>query len=170
MARMKVYYEELQTPLGWLTLVATGDDLIRIDFGNLTDNQEKIKAYLLKAKLPYQLQKKQINHQTKHELIDFFNQTSNTFTQPEKLFGTKFQKDVWRALSKIPYGETVTYKQIAIMIKRPKAVRAVGGALNKNPYSIVLPCHRVIGSDGSLTGFGGGIDRKEQLLIFEQKN
>ncbi|HLS20679.1 MAG TPA: methylated-DNA--[protein]-cysteine S-methyltransferase [Bacillota bacterium] len=170
MTKQIVFYDELQTPLGPLTLTATPDDILRIDFGSFSKNEQKIKNYLSKAKLLNDLQNKIINHQIKDELTAYFNKTLTTFTVPNILFGTDFQKDVWRALMNIPYGETVTYKKVAMMINRPKAVRAVGGALNKNPFSIVLPCHRVIGSDGSLTGFGGGIDRKEQLLIFEQKN
>lgn len=164
-----VFYDELKTPLGSLTLTVTMDDLIRIDFGTFSENELKIKQYLSKARLPSHFQKKTINHQIKDELVAYFNHTLTTFTIPTILYGTDFQKDVWQALINIPYGKTVTYKDIAVMVSRPRAVRAVGGALNKNPFSIVFPCHRVIGSDGSLTGFGGGINRKEQLIMFEQK-
>src|SRR5699024_12696226 len=77
---------------------------------------------------------------------------------------------VWLALLQIPYGKTVSYKDVAQMINRPKAALAIGGAVNKNPLSIVVPCHRVIGADGSLVGFGGGIDRKHYLLKHEKLN
>ena len=80
---------------------------------------------------------------------------------------TDFQQEAWKALARIPYGETWTYKQQAELLGRPKAVRAVGAANGKNPVSIVLPCHRVIGSNGTLTGFAGGLDTKKQLLLFE---
>ncbi|MGA9466090.1 MAG: methylated-DNA--[protein]-cysteine S-methyltransferase [Exiguobacterium marinum] len=83
--------------------------------------------------------------------------------------GTSFQQDVWDALLTIPYGETRTYKQIAEQIGRPKAVRAVGQALNRNPLPILFPCHRVIGSSGKLVGFAGGLSEKQRLLEFEMK-
>lgn len=83
--------------------------------------------------------------------------------------GTPFQQEVWDALLTIPYGETRTYKQIAEQIGRPKAVRAVGQALNRNPLPILFPCHRVIGSGGKLVGFAGGLAEKQRLLEFEMK-
>ena len=83
--------------------------------------------------------------------------------------GTPFQQEIWDALLTIPYGETRTYKQIAEQIGRPKAVRAVGQALNRNPLPILFPCHRVIGSGGKLVGFAGGLAEKQRLLEFEMK-
>jgi methylated-DNA-[protein]-cysteine S-methyltransferase len=83
--------------------------------------------------------------------------------------GTEFQTKVWSALCDIPYGETISYGDLARRIRNPKAVRAVGTANGANPISIVIPCHRVIGSDGTLTGYGGGLDIKEKLLALEQK-
>ncbi|MDD8024947.1 MAG: methylated-DNA--[protein]-cysteine S-methyltransferase [Acidobacteriota bacterium] len=82
--------------------------------------------------------------------------------------GTPFQKDVWKALGRIPYGQTASYKDIAAAVGRPEAVRAVGAANGANPISIIIPCHRVIGSDGRLTGYGGGLERKEWLLRHEK--
>jgi len=82
--------------------------------------------------------------------------------------GTKFQRDVWNALSKIPYGTTTTYAKIAAAIGKPDAVRAVGAANGRNPISIIVPCHRVIGKDGSLTGYAGGLANKKTLLALEQ--
>ncbi len=87
-----------------------------------------------------------------------------------KVQGTSFQQKVWRELLNIPYGETISYGELAIRIGNPNAFRAVGMANGKNPISIIIPCHRVIGKDGSLTGFGGGVDVKKQLLFLEQKN
>ncbi len=83
--------------------------------------------------------------------------------------GTQFQKDVWNAMLEIPYGETRSYKEIAQKIGRPLAYRAVGQASNRNPIAIIIPCHRVVGSDGSLTGYGGGMPIKTRLLALEQK-
>ncbi|MDR0495027.1 MAG: methylated-DNA--[protein]-cysteine S-methyltransferase [Treponema sp.] len=90
------------------------------------------------------------------------------FSLPLALHGTEFQKAVWQALQAIPYGETRSYKDIAAAIGKPKAVRAVGMANNRNPVVIIVPCHRVIGHDGSLTGYGGGLPLKQRLLELEQ--
>ena len=92
------------------------------------------------------------------------------FDLPLQLSGTEFQVSVLKALQEIPYGETVSYGEIARRIGRPKAVRAVGAANGRNPLPIVVPCHRVIGSTGDLTGFGGGLDTKEALLRLEAEN
>jgi len=102
------------------------------------------------------------------QLEEYFNGKRKKFSLPLDMRGTEFQKDVWRALQTIPYGETRSYKQIAEIINRPKAVRAVGMANHNNPIVIIVPCHRVIGRDGSLTGFGGGLPLKRFLLELEQ--
>ena len=106
-------------------------------------------------------------------LIDLIKRVEEQGLQPSdrewiEMNGTVFQQEVWDALLTIPYGETRTYKQIAEQIGRPKAVRAVGGALNRNPLPVIFPCHRVIGSSGQLIGFGGGIHQKQRLLDLEQ--
>ena len=103
------------------------------------------------------------------QLDEYFNGKRIVFNLPLKLNGTDFQIDVWKALQNIPFGETRSYGEIAAMIGKPKASRAVGMANNRNPIVIIVPCHRVIGHDGSLTGFGGGIELKRRLLELEQK-
>lgn len=117
------------------------------------------------------------------DLIDFKVDSENAiqkqFTEYEKgirkifdlplhIKGTEFQKKVWNALLEIPYGETRSYQEIAIQIGNPKAVRAVGGACNRNPIGIIVPCHRVVGKNGSLTGYAGGLDYKKLLLENEK--
>lgn len=102
------------------------------------------------------------------QLDEYFCGTRFDFDIPLNLRGTDFQKAVWRALLEIPFGETRSYKQIAQAVGNPKAYRAVGSANNRNPVWIIVPCHRVIGSDGSLTGYGCGISVKEKLLEFER--
>jgi methylated-DNA-[protein]-cysteine S-methyltransferase len=82
--------------------------------------------------------------------------------------GTPFQESVWKALREIPFGKTISYKQLAVMIRNPKAVRAVGSANGKNPIAIIIPCHRVIAADGSIGGYSGGIENKEKLLAWEK--
>lgn len=102
------------------------------------------------------------------QLSEYFEGRREHFDLPLLLHGTEFQKKVWNALCQIPYGQTRTYKQIAEYIDNPKACRAVGMANNKNPLMIIVPCHRVIGSNGSLTGYAGGLDIKEELLSIEK--
>lgn len=102
-----------------------------------------------------------------HEIIEYLEGKREKFTLNLDIRGTEFQKKVWDELLDIPYGEVKTYKDIAKAIGCPKGFRAVGGALNKNPISIIIPCHRVIGSNGNLTGFGGGLSLKKKLLTLE---
>lgn len=105
---------------------------------------------------------------TRDRLDAYFTGKRITFDDlPLRPSGTPFQRRVWRALRTIPYGETATYGEMARKIGRPKAVRAVGAANGRNPIPIIVPCHRVIGADGSLTGYGGGMDRKRRLLDLE---
>jgi len=99
----------------------------------------------------------------------YFKRELKQFDLPLAPVGTPFQLKVWQALRAIPYGELVSYKTIAEVVGNPKAVRAVGGANGKNPIPIIVPCHRVIGSDGSLTGFGGGLDTKKRLIDLERQ-
>lgn len=103
------------------------------------------------------------------QLSDYLEGKRKVFDVPLSLEGTEFQKAVWKALKEIPYGETRSYRQIAERIGNPKACRAVGMANNRNPVAIIVPCHRVIGADGKLVGYGGGIDIKENLLALERR-
>lgn len=105
--------------------------------------------------------------QAASELREYFDGKRTRFTIPLHMEGTDFQKGVWRLLQEIPFGETRTYAQLAVAVGSAKAVRAVGHANGHNPISIVVPCHRVVGSDGSLTGYGGGLPRKKFLLELE---
>ena len=101
------------------------------------------------------------------QLTEYFAGTRREFDLPLRLQGTPFQQRVWRELTEIPYGETWSYGELAKRIDKPSASRAVGLANGRNPISILVPCHRVIGADGSLTGYGGGLDRKRWLLAHE---
>lgn len=103
------------------------------------------------------------------QLDAYFDGTLTAFNLPLRLTGTTFQRQCWQALCTIPYGETISYGEQAKRIGNPKAVRAVGGANHHNPISIVIPCHRVIGADGTLTGYGGGMDKKQWLLEHEKR-
>lgn len=103
------------------------------------------------------------------EIEEYFNGRRQTFTFLYEVEGTPFQQDVWRQLATIPYAETTSYRELAMKLGRDRAVRAVGSANGRNRLSIVIPCHRVIGSNGTLTGYAGGLWRKEWLLRHEQK-
>jgi methylated-DNA-[protein]-cysteine S-methyltransferase len=105
--------------------------------------------------------------EVRSQLDEYFAGTRTDFDLPLSLHGTDFQRLVWTELTRIPYGETTSYGELARRIGRPRAMRAVGLANGRNPVSIIVPCHRVIGADGSLTGYGGGLDRKRLLLGLE---
>jgi AraC family transcriptional regulator of adaptative response/methylated-DNA-[protein]-cysteine methyltransferase len=108
--------------------------------------------------------------QTKQQLKSYFEGKLKTFSVPLHTPGTEFQNKVWEVLQTIPYGETLSYETMAQRISRPKAVRAVGTANGANRIAIIIPCHRVIGKDGKLIGYGGGLERKKWLLDFEKQN
>ena len=101
------------------------------------------------------------------QLHDYFNKERKTFSVPLDLIGTDFQKRVWNELLNIPYGKTISYLQLAIRLGDKKCIRAAGTANGRNPLSIIVPCHRVIGSNGDLVGYGGGLDKKKFLLELE---
>ena len=123
------------------------------------------------SKIPteYILEETELILQCKMQLDEYFRGERKTFDLPLAPKGTDFQKKVWNALQKIPYGETKTYGEIAAAVGNPKAARAVGMANNKNPIGIIIPCHRVVGADGKLVGYAGGMDKKEWLLQIERK-
>jgi len=104
------------------------------------------------------------------QLSEYFDGKRKEFNLPLQMQGTEFQRKIWSALKEIPYGETCSYKDLAIKIGSPKAVRAVGGANHNNPFIIVVPCHRVIGASGKLVGYGGGLEMKQLLLELERKH
>jgi methylated-DNA-[protein]-cysteine S-methyltransferase len=128
-------------------------------------NIENIDSYFEEA---YIIEDTQTIKIAKQQLDEYFLGTRTTFSLPIKLAGSEFQMKVWEALAEIPYGETRSYKQIGERIGNPKASRAVGHANNRNPVSIIIPCHRVIGSNGQMVGYGGGLDIKEQLHALEK--
>lgn len=142
----------IATPLGPMTLEGGGISLTGLRFGALGPDCPD--PLLLRAR---------------EQLEEYFAGSRRSFDLPLSPKGTEFQLSVWRALLDIPYGETRTYGQIAHAIGSPKAARAVGMANNKNPIAIIIPCHRVIGADGRLVGYAGGLGKKELLLALESK-
>jgi len=143
--------------------------LKKIDL-SITDNGDAITGvYFGRKPLPgYQKAETPLIQKAAAQIEEYLNGKRKQFKLPLALHGTEFQLAVWHALQDIPYGETRSYGEIAASIGRPKAVRAVGMANNRNPISIIVPCHRVIGHDGSLTGYGGGLPLKQRLLELER--
>jgi methylated-DNA-[protein]-cysteine S-methyltransferase len=156
-----MYYCHFETPIGELLLAGDTDALSMIGFpkGSMRRDPEPDWIY---NEEPFQ--------KVCTQLTEYFAGERKDFDLPLSLSGTEFQVSVLEALQQIPYGETTSYGAIAKQIGRPKAVRAVGAANGRNPIPIIVPCHRVIGSSGDLTGFGGGLDTKAELLRLEAEN
>lgn len=150
-----VYQCTYQSPLGFLILKSDGQSITAISFVESELQEENECAVLLKSQ---------------QQLDDYFSGKLFDFDLPLNLEGTEFQKKVWAELLKIPYGETITYMELAIRLGDSKAVRAVGASNGRNRIAIVIPCHRVIGAGNKLTGYAGGIDRKFWLLNHELKH
>lgn len=175
---MGLYRKEIMTPCGPLTLLCDGRALTAIRFGREADGAATAKAAQAGAEMfekvmPTQQTQEaraaqEILEQAAREIGEYFEGKRRAFAVPTAAAGTPFQQAVWNALKEIPYGETRTYGEIARRIGHPRASRAVGQANNRNPLPIVVPCHRVIGASGALTGYAGGLAVKERLLELER--
>ncbi|MDG6895850.1 methylated-DNA--[protein]-cysteine S-methyltransferase [Volucribacter amazonae] len=155
-----IYYRYYSSPVGNLLMLAQHNQLTNLDF-QLEQSQPNPK-WQENTQLPVFIQVQQrLDHYFAGEKVNFHD-------LPLAPQGTPFQQQVWHVLKHIPYGKTISYAEIANKIHNPKAIRAVGGAVGSNPISILIPCHRVLGKNGTLTGFGGGLPVKRQLLALEQ--
>ena len=154
-------YMYMDSPVGALKLVAHDQALVAVMWDNEDHKRVRLAELIKNIQHPMLLKVKQ-------QLEQYFAGQRQQFNLPLDFQGTDFQQQVWRALLTIPYGETRSYKDIALQIGNEKAVRAVGAANGRNPISIIAPCHRVIGSGGALVGFAGGLDKKQILLSLEQ--
>lgn len=147
-------YTVVSSPIGPLRLLSNGKALVRVEFaGRHGDDGVEMRDAVL--------------DQAERELREYFEGRRQAFDVPVTTEGTVFQQQVWDALRGIPYGELRSYRDVATSIGKPAAVRAVGAANGRNPVPIIVPCHRVIGSNGTLTGFGGGLETKRRLLALE---
>jgi len=153
-----VYYSYYQSPIGQLLLIGNGDCLQKIDFPNGKKQTTIEQSWE---------QNDQLFNELAQQLDAYFLGTLSRFDFPLSPVGTEFQRQVWTALQNIAFGDTCSYKEIANAIGKPTATRAVGAANGANPIPLIIPCHRVIGSNGSLTGFGGGLATKQWLLSHE---
>jgi methylated-DNA-[protein]-cysteine S-methyltransferase len=159
---MVLFYKEMPSPVGKLKLVASTNALIAVLWEKEQPEAVKLEGAKFAPRHPMLIE-------AERQLGEYFAGGRTRFELPLELRGTEFQKKVWRALTEIPFGQTRTYFDIAKAIGSPKACRAVGAANGKNPLPIVIPCHRVIGADGTLTGFGGGLETKATLLALEAR-
>jgi methylated-DNA-[protein]-cysteine S-methyltransferase len=168
---MQFFVDQLDTAIGKLVIVSDGEGNLRaLDWADYEERMERL-LRLHYGQQGYRLQPASDPHGLASAMRRYFaGELGAIDNLPVKTAGTPFQREVWRALRNIACGSTVSYGKLAEQIGRPKAVRAVGLANGSNPVGIVVPCHRVVGSDGSLTGYGGGIRRKEWLLRHEQMN
>lgn len=153
------WHDVMASPVGPLVLVADAEGLVAIRFARGGDPDVPVGSERRQSAMA----------QFVGQLVEYFDGARQTFELPLAPQGMPFQLAAWRALQRIPFGETRSYKDQARAIDRPSAVRAIGAANGANPIPIVIPCHRVIGSDGSLTGFGGGLEAKRWLLEFESR-
>ena len=149
------YQISFKSPLGFLILKSNGESVTEISFAE-NEIQEQHSCEVLES--------------CKAQLDDYFSGKSLVFDLPLAAEGTEFQQKVWAELLKIPYGETITYMDLAVRLGDPKCIRAAGTANGKNPIAIIIPCHRVIGAGNKLTGYAGGIWRKKLLLELEMKH
>ncbi len=156
-------YSDMPSPVGLLRLIASNRGLAAVLWENDDPDRVRIGALAHEPDHP-------VLQQTQRQLAEYFEGSRRTFDIALDAQGTEFQQAVWQALCTIEYGQTRSYASIARQIDRPKAMRAVGAANGRNPISIIVPCHRVIGANGQLTGFAGGLDSKRYLLELEQRH
>ena len=155
------YYTTVSSPVGDLLLVSDGKDLIRVSMDKQKYAAEIGEDWIEKNDVP-------VLKLAAEQLKSYFAGLLDHFDLPLAFRGTEFQNKVWSELTKIPFGQTISYGELARRVGNPQASRAVGLANGKNPIAIIVPCHRVIGANGTLTGYGGGLPRKKKLLELEQ--
>lgn len=161
--------KRIDTPLGRMRVGATEKGICLFDF------QFRRAVEGIMERVERLLDDKFVEADSPHfsiletQIAEYFNGTRKEFDVPLHLTGTPFQKSVWEALKNIPFGETRSYKQQSVVMGQEKAIRAIASANGDNPIAIIIPCHRIIGEDGSLTGYSGGLQRKQQLLDLERR-
>ncbi len=163
------FYTTLKTPIKPLLIISSEKGLVKIMFIDTKGNLPLRSLEKEYSGIPF-TESKLKNKSVSNQLNEYFSGTRKKFTLPLDIRGTSFQKQVWRTVIQVPYGQTCSYGEIARKIGNAGAARAVGMANHNNPIPIVIPCHRVIGANGSLTGYTAGIPIKEKLLNFEKEN
>jgi methylated-DNA-[protein]-cysteine S-methyltransferase len=155
-----IYFDRVPSPLGEMVLASGGDALTGAWFDGQRYQPPMGPAWQRQPGLP-------VLRRAATELAEYFAGERITFSIPLAPVGTLFQRDVWRAIAGVPYGATIAYRDLAARAGRPESIRAAGTATGRNPLSIIVPCHRIVGADGALTGYAGGLARKRTLLALE---
>ena len=155
-----VWFDHAASPLGPLVLAADGEALCGIWFDGQRHKPPMGEEWQRRCDLP-------ILQRAARELGEYFAGERTEFEVALAPLGTPFQRAVWNAIASVPYGETIVYRELAARAGQPRAIRAAGAATGRNPWSIVIPCHRIVGADGALTGYAGGLERKRALLALE---
>ncbi|MEZ4704991.1 MAG: methylated-DNA--[protein]-cysteine S-methyltransferase [Bdellovibrionota bacterium] len=164
---MDLFWSTFESNWGNMLLVSNHRGLVHITLPSSKNQQNVLEGFSKKKDHIITHKENSILYQTKKQLEEYFAGKSTHFNLPLHIEGTPFQTNVWNALRCIPFGTTWSYKKLATFLDNPKAIRAVGNANNKNPLPIVLPCHRVIGSNGDLVGYAGGVELKKKLIAHE---
>jgi len=155
-----ITYLRFATPLGEMIAIANGERLTHLDFTNSKYAPRVREDWREDARSP-------LLRQCVREVTQYFAGRRRSFDLPLAPDGTAFQQRVWKEISRVPCGKTISYAQLAVRCRAPGAARAAGAATGRNPLAIVVPCHRIVGSGGALTGYAGGVDRKARLLALE---
>lgn len=158
------YYD---SPCGRLVLASVGNELCLCDWNDMPGAERNRRRLAKYVKAEFHIGTSSVLEETKRQLDEYFTGKRKSFDIQLRMVGTRFQQQVWNALLNIPYGATRSYKDIAQSIGKPQAARAVAGTIGANGISILIPCHRIIGSDHSLTGYAGGLEAKRMLLGIE---
>ncbi len=158
------------TPLGRMLVCTSDNSVCLLEFDERKNLDIECQDLQKRLKAAFVTGKNHLTKQTQQQILEYFAGTRTHFNLPLMTLGTAFQNDAWQSLQKIPYGQTRSYQEQASAIERPTAVRAVASANSHNRIAIVIPCHRVIGKNGSLTGYAGGLERKRWLLAHEKDN
>jgi AraC family transcriptional regulator, regulatory protein of adaptative response / methylated-DNA-[protein]-cysteine methyltransferase len=166
---VRITLAELETPLGPMLAAATESHLVLLEYKHRKTVDDQVARVRRAVPGDYSPGDSPMMARVRAQLDEYFREARREFDLPLLTPGTAFQERVWATLQRIPYGETTSYSRLATSIGRPAAVRAVARANGDNRIAIVIPCHRVIGSDGSLTGYGGGLWRKRKLLELEAR-
>ncbi|WP_416374481.1 methylated-DNA--[protein]-cysteine S-methyltransferase [Leyella stercorea] len=168
--RKQVNLQYYDSPCGRLVLASIGDELCLCDWNDMPSAERNMRRLARYTNASFKTETSSVLEETKRQLDEYFAGKRKSFNIRLRLVGTDFQHEAWNALLKIPYGTTMSYKDIAQSIGKPQAVRAVAGAIGANGISILIPCHRVIGCNNSLTGYAGGLEAKKVLLGIETQN
>ncbi len=167
MLKNKLTLGKFQTNLGEMIVLVRNNKLVLLEFADRKNIDKQIKQQEKLFQATIEAGNHELIQIIHTQITEYFDNMRKQFDLPLSITGTTFQKQVWTALSKLPYGKTLSYSELANQIKRPKAVRAVANAVAVNKLAIVIPCHRIIGANGTLTGYAGGLKRKEFLLNLE---